>query len=226
MLESVSDLLTSFRRLADDEGIDSLWSDAELIEYADEAHREFARETLCFPDSTTFAPAVTTGDPWVKLDPRIIKVRHAILASRRGVVSRKTLDELAEILSCSDYGQQQAYDWEVDTGTPRYLVTDLDPARGRLVPIPVEDDTLSLTVYREPKYSFTSISDLIEIPDKFRRSLLYGMMARAAEKQDIDAFGMSSATDFQLRWERDLVEAYAFFRRKMRPAGTTGYGGI
>lgn len=224
--ETSGDLLLSFRRFVDDNVGDLLWTDEDFFEYADQAQREFARETLCFPDYVTFAPQVTAGNPLVALDERIVKIRRGRLPSALDDVKPVTLAEVERGVVVQDYGVRLASDWERLAGVPRALITDLTVGYGRLVPTPITTETLQLAVYREPLEFIEDEGTDLEIERRWRLKLLPGIAALAYQKQDAEAFDMGRAAGFVQQWQAVLADARRYYTIKLRPAGTTGYGGI
>ena len=103
MAMQLSDLLTELR-----EGIlhdmsdqvagasDYLWTDARLIRYIDEAHRRFARRSLCINDNTSSITKITTVNAQASypLDPSIIAVRSVRMAGDNQDLPRAGHDPL------------------------------------------------------------------------------------------------------------------------------------
>ena len=207
----------------------SLWSNSELFHYIDQAQREFAQDTLCISDASTYgAITVTADNPWVDFDSNIIELRRVYLGSTGNVVEFMTLNDFERGGNwSSDYGANKLNSsWRSSTGTPNIIITDMETGRGRLYPIPVADDTLEMLVYREPLEEIEDASTDLEIDAKFRRGLVHGAAVLAYAKDYVETFNNDAMmTNLQL-WEKAKEQGRLFFRKKTRRAPTTTYGGI
>ena len=207
----------------------SLWSNEELYHYIDEAHREFARDTLCLLDATTFdAVAITAGSAWVEFDERIVELRRVYLNSTGNMVEFMTLNDFERgNVYAADYGAQRLNSsWKQTTGTPSVLITDMETGKGRLYPIPSADDSLEMIVYREPLYEIEDTNTDLEIDSKFRRALINGAAMQAYSKDDVETYNGDAIRYHASLWEKAKQDALSFFRKKIRRAPVTTYGGI
>lgn len=205
---------------------DSLWSNAELLRYIDEAQNEFCERINALPDSTRFVSEITAGDPWVKVDERITLIRKGRLDTLKTTLVPTTLKEVEEGVGERDYNNTFAVgsDWEDRTGNPRHVITDLEAGKGRLVPIPVADDVISWTVYRMPRFSLIDGGQL-EIENKYRRGLLLKAKSLAYTKHDTETRQESKARDFADKWEDYIDRADLGHKRKRRRAQSMPTGG-
>ena len=90
-------LIALFRQEADDQAVPYLWSDAEATDYANDAQNEACRRARLIVDSTTAAVcqiAVAANNPVLTLDPRVLFVRRAKLASRSIPLVRRHLADM------------------------------------------------------------------------------------------------------------------------------------
>ena len=180
MAVTAQNLSDIFRAEVDDTVTPYLWSDIEVLGYIDEAQKAFARRTELFYDSVT--PAITSiaivaGAGTVALDPRILRIRRAKLASQTKAL---VLTNLAEL--------DASWNWESATGTPTVLVQDLSVNTGQLIPSPQAADTLNLWVYRDPINVIAALTDVLEVADPLdmRLGLLTYMKSIAYGKNDSD----------------------------------------
>ena len=68
-----SDFLTLVRAELADTVSPYLWSDTDLYFYMSKAQEEWARETKCLKDYTTWSDIpISSGEEWIDLDPKII----------------------------------------------------------------------------------------------------------------------------------------------------------
>lgn len=162
------------------------WSDDELTGYLNDAQDEACRRARLLVDSSTAAIcsiAITSAKVLYTLDPRVIFVRRAKLASRSkplGFASYLDLDE-------------QCPGWEDRTGTVELLVTDFETRKFRTYRTPTGADTLKLTVVRTALEPMAAGCDEPEIAPRFHRSLIEWACYRAYNKQDVDALDPEKA---------------------------------
>lgn len=236
MAVETQDIFDLLRLLLDDKELPgsgdssySLWSNTELFHYIDQAQREFARDTLCLVDASNFnAVTVTQDDAWVDIDPSIVEFKRIYLGSTGDRVEHLSLIDFEKgDMWHSDYGMNKLNsNWMQTSGTPSIAITDMDIDKLRLYPIPTQADTLNMIVYREPLEEIEDASTDLEIPDRFRRALVWGAAVYAYGRDDVETFNAQAAALNAARFQTAKDEALAFIRRKTRRAPTTTYGGI
>ncbi len=207
---------------------DSLWSNAELIHYIDQAQKQLCLEVDVLPDATSFTSTVTAGDKWILRDPLIARIREGYMTTYGRVIKPTTQVEIARGYVTDDYGlTAQRSDWRSTTGVPDFVITDMDAAQLRLVPESTVDDTIEWSVYRLPLEDVVSTGSELEIDPLFHYKILWYAKALAFNKQDAETQDMTRAREAKSQWNNKVVpEAHKYFRRKYRTPGTTGYGGI
>lgn len=226
MAYTVSQLLEIFRDEVEDTVEEYLWSDAEFYHYLDEAQKEFARETDYFKDvsSSLTSIAVTAYEPWVDIDPRIIEIRRVKISGRTTPVQVINYNELDRVYTMSRYGEEISGNWETAQGNPKYLVTDIETDKGRLVPIPTEDATLTLSVIREPLEDIENEASELELEKSIhQRSLLMFCKAMAYMKQDSDTFDAEKADKFRRDFYAYCLRIKQRQTRKQRRLGTVRF---
>lgn len=175
-------LLEIVRSELDDREEPYLWSDAELIEYADDAQNEACRRARLLLDSeTTDTSRITLvpGTAVYAVDPRVIRVERAIVAG----------EHLPVRMCLRRHVDRMLPGWEdQDDGLPELLIPDWQSRAIRLVAAPAEAGTLRLTVVRLPLAPLNDLDDEPEIPEHFHRSLRHWIVHRAYLKHDAEAF--------------------------------------
>ncbi len=221
----------------DEDANDPLWSDTEVYSYMDQAQKQFARETDYFSDVTTSEivdVSVTTDEPFISLDPRITKIRGARMVGTGIKLVPKKYEDMENTGYARDaydsYAFSQSINWESATGTPRFIVTDMEPNLGRLVPVPQTDDAIKLRVYRLPLEDISEANNSeFEITEtEYQRGLMYYMKYLAYQKNDSDVYNEQLSKeafalfqDFIDRVRRDLKRL-----RFGSTVGTVRYGGL
>lgn len=194
---TLRELIDIFRHEVDDVAEPYLWTEEELIEYANDAENEACRRARLLLDSTTEAICqidVEIGEASYALDPRVIFIRRAKVASRALPLARASLRDLDEA----------ALGWDTHTGTVCAYLTDVDTGRVRLYRIPTATDTLHLTVARLPLTAMNSLDDEPEIHIRYQRSLRHWMHFRAYSKQDAETKDDKRAADGLALFEQEF----------------------
>jgi len=232
------DLAILFRLSVDDcDDDDPLWSDVELASYMDGAQKQFARRTDYFSDASTVSItqiAFVADDTLLPLDPRVTKIRSAKLVTDKTKIEPvKYADMENRITNPSDYNSPfefgSALDWESSSGTPRYIVTDMERNMIRLAPIPVVADTIQLMVYRLPLLDINFDNEELEVVEEdFQRGLLFYMKYMAYGKNDVDTYDERLQSVALDNHENFIEDAKAALRRARFSAtkGVVRYGGL
>lgn len=175
-------LLDVVRTEIDDLQEPFLWSDAELIEHADDAQNEACRRARLLVDSedaTVCRVTLEAGTSVYALDPRVIRVERAIVAG----------EPLPLRMCLRRHVDRMLPGWEdMDDGLPEVLIPDWQSRSIRLVPAPEAAGTLRLTVVRLPLAVLNDLEDEPEIPAHFHRSLRHWIVHRAYLKRDSETF--------------------------------------
>ncbi|MCK0507904.1 DUF6682 family protein [Aromatoleum anaerobium] len=181
----LGELLAIIRRdELDDESQPYLWSNAALIEYAEDAENEACRRASLLRDATT--PAIcritlVAGTSEYDLDPRVIRLRRVRLTGNSTPLVPVTTAQLDE----------EHPGWEDETGEPSCYLTDWETGEIRVVPTPTAVGTLELQVVRLPLVALNDMEDTPEIHARFHRDLRHWIVKRAfsvldSERQDKD----------------------------------------
>lgn len=170
-----ADLIAAFRTRADDVTEPYLWSDEEIALYLSESENEAAVRARLIKDSTSTEAAViavvaNTVD--YALHASVFEILRVKLDSQRNTLPRTTVDEL----------DSAAPGWEGRTGSPKYYIEE--EGRIRLVPTPLMNDTLRLTVHRLPLESLKGDGSTPEIHAKYHYRLIDWALRCAYMKPD------------------------------------------
>jgi hypothetical protein len=225
----VDDLLGLMRRELSDAEPPYLWSDDDLLQYLDEAQDAFARTTELFTDNTTTSitrVTVTAGEAFVALSPKIHRIRDAWLQTERASIQPANLNELDDLFCSDDYGVVQRGQWRTSTGTPYYIVTDIERDKGRLVPIPVADDTLELSVVRLPLKSVVENNGLELAAPKHQRAVVLYAKGLAYDTADADTQNGTLAAKFMGEGLGLFLDIRDETKRLRRRPGVVAYGGL
>ena len=234
---SPEELLCLFRsNVEDTDANDPLWTDEEMYSYMDEAQKQFARETDYFMDASNTdvcVVAYTAGTTFVTLSPRITKIRGAILRANGYKLTPKKYADMDKTAYGRDrYARSNAWqksNWQSSTGTPEFIITDMEHNKGRLAPIPTVDDTIDLIVYRLPLKDLDENSTLFELEEvEYQRGLQFYMKYLAYQKNDSDVYSTALSEEGLRLFDDFITRARSDLRKKRfsSTSGTVAYGGL
>jgi hypothetical protein len=206
---TVEEILTICRGLLDDaKGAGKpLWSDAELVEYANNAETRIAEECLVLKDSDTATdgtdpvcviPLATPFTNTIALHPSIVKVYEVGYGANRTpltLTSRAHLDNIRP-------------GWRLKTGTPQFYINDATTGQIVLDKIPTATSSLYLSVARLPLVEMdkSNMKASPSIPAKYHRKLINGIIGRAYLKQDAETLNLTKATTFNQQFDGDVEQ--------------------
>lgn len=214
--------LALFRSEMKDAVAPYLWSDPEVYTYIDDAQKMFCRLTDGISDATTTAVvnvAMPAAGEWIALHPAILKIRtaHRAFDGRQVVlVNHEDLDR-----------RGLRFDGRTCTRA-ELLVTGMEENKARLYPIPSNDDTLLLTVFRLPIATLSGAQDeVFEIGEQHHYHLLTWAKSRALLKQDAETFDKSKSGELEAAFRAYCHQAQKEQEKKRhKGARTVSYGGL
>lgn len=241
-----SELKDRFRLDVDDtvggsNGDDYLWSDTEIYDYMDEGQRMFVRRTEILRKTHPFTPAMTeitytapVGDPvnqdgFITFNSKIIRPLRARMttASNRDPLKICTMENLDEGFFIRDYGTIFTQDWQEKSGPARFLITNMQEDMWRLVPIPIVDDTVELTVLHMPEENVTASGAALVVTEREDQGTIKLWMKKLAfEKQDADTYDKELSLKFEAAFEKKADERSREVRRSRFRHQGMRYGGI
>lgn len=237
-MATTEELKNQFRLEADDieapgsgDDSDSLWSDAEIFGYLDKAQKEFTRLVDYLADSTTPAVAdaeVIAADAWIDIDPGVTKIRRARLEIGKTKVFPITLREYEAGIKADDYGvSANSSGWEDLTGVPKYIITDMEFDKGRLVPIPIANDVILMSVFRMSG-DIVDKDSLMEVGDSLHQEAIMNWVKKLAySKHDVETYDEALADKFGADFRAYTAELKATVMRQRRRSGSSlAYGGL
>lgn len=181
-----SEIENSVRITTDDNTAgDKLWSQAEILEYAQDAENEACeRAGLLLDNSSAFTDiAVNTSTALYTLSNTIVEVRSAIMALGTKELTRTT-EKVLDLSFAS---------WRSTTGTPRsYFVSATNEIR--TYPQAIVADTINMTVTRFPTTPMTT-GGSPEIQARDHPGLLEWVLYRMYMKNDSETLNVDKALD-------------------------------
>lgn len=192
-----------------------LVSDPALYSYIDDAQKQFCRQTEGIEDGRKFKLAVVPSKEWYAVSPKILKLRK--------VVNAATGRELKVINVERMTAEGMYFDGRI--GPIQALVTGVEKDYARAWPVPSDQPTLHLSVFRLPE-SITTGSDEIEIDEHHHMHLLLWAKHLVYGVQDADLYDKNSSVDYGTRFRNYCANARIEQERARRVVGAVVYGGI
>lgn len=215
-----SELLDLYRSEMEDTQEPFLWSDEDILRYANEAQKKLVRDTGGIPDGTTAAVtriAVTTATDWYALHSSILQIRTA---------SRADTGRPIEVLNFEDMQQRRWY-FDGVVGVLRALVIGIERHKLRVWQYPTEAVNVDLTVFRLPLVEITDAGDQeFEVDVEHHQSLLYWMRHLGYLKQDAETYDKNKAAEFEGYHNAYCTQVKEEERRKRHKTRVVRYGGI
>lgn len=197
---TLKELVDFARRRLDDTKSPFLWADADLVLWFNEAQQEAARRARLLLDSVTGEVCqygVSVADPLIAIDPRVLFIRRAKLASQDHYLNKVDVRDL----------DAQRPGWETEEGEVYGYVQNYDANHLRLVNIPETADTLNLTVTRLPLEDMAADSDEPEIKPHLHLKLHHWVLYRAYSGDDVDVNDATKAENHLAQFVAEFGEA-------------------
>lgn len=189
---------------------DQLFKTDELVDCAQEVINEFARVVEYFKDSTTAEICrvpVITGQNWVSIDERIIRIRRAKLDG--------SITQLGVIDSRNEDAQFPNWDSTTNQGTPRMIMLGEELDKVFFNRTPIADSVMSLAVTRYPLLPVKTGEEM-GIPDRYCLKLLPGARSLAYSKQDGDTMDAGKHLKLDLEFQAELMKIKHEIKKKTR----------
>jgi len=190
-------ILTAREDFLDDAVATYLWSDNLLQKYLNLAEREACRRASLLLDDSTANDSESTPLPLCSLtvvagtdtyviSKKILRILNCVPASTSQSIEKKTEDFLDEFYPT----------WRGAEGDPVYYLEDKNKIR--LVPTPVNNDTMQLTVVRLPLADITIAGvQSPEIPEEFHMDLIEWICHLAYLKQDSETEDLQRSDKYE-----------------------------
>jgi hypothetical protein len=196
---NLGEILTQARLELDDTQADYLWSDSELIAYANEAQEQACRRSRLIIDSSTVEIceiAIVANTALYSLDERILAIKDVVDAEG-STITGATVGWMNENVS----------GWRNSTGTPKAVITDFETDKLRLYPIPRFDSTINLRVVRTQLNNMVGLQDKPEIKSRYHMALIHWIKHRAYLKKDADTLDKNASIEALTLFAREFGEA-------------------
>ena len=174
---TLQEVITATRRILDDEARPYKWSDAELVDYYNDAMSEIAQQTDAFIDPATTAvvditisaAAVTAGTMEYALSSLILEIHSAKIEDETNFMGKTT----------AQYMNDRIPAWrDAAAATPQSYLLDYLTDYITVYPPPVAAGTINLTVSKLP--AVVTTADLTGSPEI--KSIYHGKLRHGIAK--------------------------------------------
>lgn len=192
-----------------------LFDSTTIYSYIDAAQVEFCRLTEGIEDARTFEVSVTAGEEWCDINPRILKVRRAYDKATGRPVNVVNLERV----------EQQGIRFDGRTGPLQALVAGAEKNSLRAWPVPSQDATIQLEVFRLPR-QVVGRGDCFEIDEQHHIYLLDWAKHMAFGTRDADLFDPRASANYKTSFMAYCARAKAEQVRARHQSGAVQYGGL
>lgn len=214
-----SELLDQFRSDVQDTAEPPLWGDEELLRWLDDAQKWFCRLTDGIADASTVSVCrvnVVAGTDWYSISPLITQLRRAT-----------RVDTGAEIrLLNMEKAPLHGVRFDGKPGPLNTFVTGLESHKLRAWPVPSENVTVELIVFRLPLETIDDRAQELEIDEQHHLALLDWVKRCAYLRDDPETYDKRKADNYEQRFRNYCENAKHEQTRARRQVGTVAYGGI
>ena len=200
---NLGEIITAFRYKTEDQTTPYKWSDAEITYYTNQIIWELCEKCRLIKDSSTTAIcqiSVIADTDLYTYDSRILEIEKPI---------RYGDDRIAIYPINRTEVFQYSQSWEtVESGKPTHYMLDYESNKIRLYPIPTENTTLYLTVYRAPSADLvsTTLTGTPEIKARYHYYLLEGILYHAYQKDDDNTLDLEQSTRNYQKFQANIED--------------------
>lgn len=219
---TVDELVQFFRMDTSDTIEPYLWSDVEVLVYANEARDQFVRTTGGISDELQIP--VVKGVATASVDATILNFRYAYITYNNTSLPFVNEGELPS----PSYGYGVKRGAVTDTRAGRLIAIEIgnQPDVIRWVPIPMEDDTCVIGVYRLPTAALVRSGEITEVQAHHHRHLVDYMKFLAYAKHDAETLQNTKSLAYKQLFDvycQQCVDERALYRSHPR---VIPYGGL
>lgn len=223
------EVVALFRADVGDSESPYVFSDVEAYQFLDQAQKTFCRMTGGIADSSTAAVtqvSYTANNAWASIDPRVLRINRVHRASDYVEVGILNHENLGSLSDTSDYGFSRPIRLTNQTGAVRYVVTNMEQDKVRLIDVPAANGTLQLSVYRLPILTINAKAQALEIQEHHHPYLVYWMKFLAFGKLDPTAERVRAAEAAKLRFMDYCEQSRQERERREHKVREVAYGGL
>ena len=194
-----------------------LWKDEEVYRYMSVAADSVA--TIVGGLYKVLRIPYAAGDETVRCPRYVLEIREARLVNANQPLQQRNAND-PSFEALEDYGfSMHSSQMFGARGRPASFVRDYDRGMLRLVPVPVEDDTIEVQCTTTPTLSMQPGVPLPFLDIKDQELMLMAMKARAYRKHDAETEVLTRARDWEPQFAHYSQERESQLRRNRRAPG-------
>ena len=219
---TVDELVQFFRMDTSDTLEPFLWSDTEVLVYANEARDQFVRTTGGISDEIQIP--VLKGVAKANVPSGVLNFRYAYINYTNKKIPFVNEGELP----APGYGYGVKHGGVTDTRTGRMVAIEIGNQTDtiRWIPTPVEDDTCTLGIYRLPNTPLVRGGEITEVQLIHHRHLVDYMKFLAYSKHDAETLQNTRSSNYKEMFERYCHQCIGERERYRSHTHVVAYGGL
>jgi hypothetical protein len=210
-----------YRWQYDDSGC--LWKNLELVNYLNETIREVGlRKPIYDTDTAMICQiALVSGTRIYVLHPTVLQIEEARLVSSGLPLIKTTVKRMRELTG----RYRPTENWRSVSGAVTHYLEDEFERKISLYRTPNASDTVNLSVKRlfTDSVTWATLASeailttvFVDIPDHYRKALVYGTTALAYRKRDADTFNLDFAKEAEQMLELEVGPKVPFVEWERR----------
>jgi hypothetical protein len=219
---TVDELVQFFRMDTSDTIEPFLWSDVEVLVYANEARDQFVRMTGGISDELQIP--VVKGVATATVPSTVLNFRYAYLTYNNTKLSFVNEGELPT--PNYGYGIQSGAVTDPRSGRVTAIEIGNQPDVIRWIPRPMEDDTCTVGVYRLPKNALVRGGEITEVQAHHHRRLVDYMKGLAYAKHDAETLQNAKSSQYKQEFAMYCEQCVGERERYRSHSRVVTYGGL
>ncbi len=213
-MQNSGELIEAFREDIVDTAKPYLWTDAEVIRYADAAYRQFIRLIGGIADITSDATVIdiTLGENLATVHPSVLRIMSATLRSDSS--NLRIVNGVEGTVVDKDYGLVVRSWRKKLEGPVTTLIHGMERGKVALLNCPVADDTIDMHIYRTALVRIVDEGHPLDEVDMDHRIYLLDWMKHLAyKKQDSETFDKSKSDECEDNFRKYCAQVKAEHER-------------
>lgn len=219
---TVDELVQFFRMDTSDTIEPFLWSDTEVLVYANEARDQFVRMTGGVSDELQIP--VLKGVATADVPTSVLNFRYAYITYNNTSLPFVNEGELPT--PNYGYGMRHGAVTDMRNGRLKAIEIGNQPNVIRWIPLPMEDDTCTIGVYRLPNNALIRGAEITEVQPIHHRHLVDYMKFLAYAKHDAETLQGAKSVQYKQLFDAYCQQCVGERERYRSHSRVVTYGGL
>lgn len=195
-LKEIRDEARQYARDTAEQDTDRLWPDVEMNRYINDVYYDLAEECRLIRDASSAFCSIAMTD-------EVPAISYTLNDCILEILNARLLTKGWTLRPCSVTKFQADPLWDTRVGMATEYALDYEQGKLTLNYLNDYDDTIQLQVVRLPVAKLAADGDIPEIPIKYHRFFLHGVLAAMYGKQDSDAYDADRLASFTQLYAQD-----------------------